>query len=1193
MINVTNDFKTRTKKIKQQNIKLGIVDGEITVKEVHFMTVKQFNALPVWMLRKRQEVIAKELKYSFEGNLFKTIMKQIEITVKNAGELKDKNVNFQYGIYVNNDFEFIDLGDYYIKDVEDDKGKTELIVTGYDKMIHFMKTFKQSELQLTYPCTMLTLVQKMCEVCGVELYSTNFFNADLSVDEDYFTAQELTYRDVLEKVAESTLTTIFIKDNKLYLHKLADNPVEKLDSSYLTGLTVKEKFGPVNALVLGRGDVEDNVEAKDDTSIAQNGRCEIRFDENEFVEYQREQVIDEMFEQIKGIQYYAFEGSDVGVMWLEPCDLIEVENAEESTYKTIYLKANITINTGISSDIEAEVPEATNTEYKVTTKEEKKTLKVERLAKKNEGQIQDLIQETTEQGQKLTKVKQTVDGITQKVSSVETKVEQVEDKADNAQSTADSATQKAETAQDTADNAQTSANNAQSTADGAVSQITTTNQKVSRIEQNVRGITQSVSEVEEKVTKVESTANTAQTTANTANTNAQNAQEAVEEIKNQTIYNVDVMYALSTSSTQAPTSGWQTIAPQWENGKYMWQKTVTTYGDGSKKESNATCITGAKGQDGKDGQDGANGTNGTDGEKGDTGIGVKSLVEQYYLSNSNTTQTGGSWKETQDKWTSGKYIWTRNKITWTDNSITYTTPILATGLNNANSVANTANNTANTANSTANTANNTANEAKNTADATNNNLTTNYYTKTETNSQINQKADSITSSVSKTYSTKTETANAKNEAINSANASTDKKLEDYTVTKQLGTVIEQNWEHIKVAWNQISDYIQMMIMDGTASLAILDQSGNIMMSLDKEGQNFYKSGQTTPFGEMGIKKVNNQNYISFSVLGKYGQTIQDGMAWGITIKDDNKFLPILYIKDFAVGNQGSETGSGKLVLNSCDIVLDNMGAGIEANNVKIHGDAMPGIFFTDIDTGKNLMSVTPDIGNVKYATISLLDSISFFKNQAGSNSLKIGNNSGSNYCLFSDDGSAIVKEIFVSSDGSSTNASGQFNFSSLPEYIGDPLVYGVGHKYHLEWAANKLFFYVDVTNVGTLSDKRLKTEIKDIDEDFINAIEEVEMKQFKVANRNGLISFGILAQDLMEIFEKYNKNPFDYEIVYETKYRTDDDTVYYAIDYTQFLVLKQKATDVKLKKLEEENKEKDKLLQDLIARVEKLEGGNK
>ena len=62
MINVSNDFKTRTKKIKQQNIKLGIIDGELTVKEVHFMPVKQFNALPVWMLRARKKVIAKELQ---------------------------------------------------------------------------------------------------------------------------------------------------------------------------------------------------------------------------------------------------------------------------------------------------------------------------------------------------------------------------------------------------------------------------------------------------------------------------------------------------------------------------------------------------------------------------------------------------------------------------------------------------------------------------------------------------------------------------------------------------------------------------------------------------------------------------------------------------------------------------------------------------------------------------------------------------------------------------------------------------------------------------------------------------------------------------------------------------------------------------------------------------------------------------
>ena len=1136
MITVSNDLKTRTKKIKQQNIKLGIVDGELMVKEVHFMTVKQFNALPVWMLRKRQEVIAKELKYSFEGNLFKTIMKQIEITVKNAGELKDKNVNFQYGIYVNNDFEYIDLGDYYIKDIEDDKGKTELTVTGYDKMINFMKTFKQSELKLTYPCTMVALIQKMCEVCGTELYSTNFFNADLQVDEDYFTEQELTYRDVLEKIAESTLTTIFIKDNKLYLHKLANSPVQELDSSYLTGLTVKEKFGPVNALVLGRGDVEDNIEAKDDISISQNGRCEIRFDENEFVEYKREQVIDEMFEQIKGLEYYAFEGSDVGVMWLEPCDLIKVKDNEESTYKTIYLKANITINTGISSDIEADIPEETNTEYKVTTKEEKKTLKVERLAKKNEGQIQDLIQETTEQGQKITEVEQTVDGITQTVSSVETKVEQVENKADNAQTTADTANQNAQ--------------NAQQTANNATNQITTTNQKVSQIEQTVNNITQSVTEVEEKIETVEETANTANSTANQAKSTAETANNTANTAKNtaDTVSdNLEANYFTKTetsseieqkanSITQEVTETVENIqiggtnlikdSAPYELNNEIWQKTSSKVSLNIIDETSAPSLKAFN--------------------IGATGTITDNLTGIYSIPTCNVLQKDkeycySMWLKASENCTItvGYPRGGRTNLNVTTNWTRHTFKFKAT-------------------------------------EPTASSHGFGIYLPQNANTSFKLYAHSI----------KLEEGNK----ITAWSPAPEDDVKGY----ELGTRIEQNVDAVKLAWNQISEYIQMMILNGNASLAILDSSNNVIMALDKEGQNFYKNGETEPFGEMGIKTVDNQNYISFSVLGEYGQSLQDGMAWGITLKNDNKFIPSLYIKDFQIGDQGSETGTGKLVLSSCDIVLDAMGGGIEADGIKIHGDGLPGLWFDDVDSGKTLLCIKPDMGSISYATISILDTISFYKNQAGSNSFRIGNDN-SKYCLMTDDGSFHANSIYMTgnNDGNTINLSGQVTFGNLPTYQGDKLVYGKSpHSYFMEWH-DRLDFWVDTTNVGTLSDKRLKTEIKDIDEDFIKAIEEIEMKQFKVANRNGLISFGILAQDLIEIFKRYNKNPFDYEIVYETRYRTDDDTIYYAIDYTQFLILKQKAMDMKLKKLEEENKAKDKLLQELISRIEKIEGGNK
>ena len=85
---------------------------------------------------------------------------------------------------------------------------------------------------------------------------------------------------------------------------------------------------------------------------------------------------------------------------------------------------------------------------------------------------------------------------------------------------------------------------------------------------------------------------------------------------------------------------------------------------------------------------GADGRDGADGAKGDPGIGVKAVVEQYYLSTSSTAQSGGSWSANQPKWSEGKYIWTRSQVTWTNNTVTTTTPILAKAINGANETAN-------------------------------------------------------------------------------------------------------------------------------------------------------------------------------------------------------------------------------------------------------------------------------------------------------------------------------------------------------------------------------------------------------------------------------------------------------------------------------------------------------------------------
>ena len=193
------------------------------------------------------------------------------------------------------------------------------------------------------------------------------------------------------------------------------------------------------------------------------------------------------------------------------------------------------------------------------------------------------------------------------------------------------------------------------------------------------------------------------------------------------VQSVDVLYYLSSSSTSLSGGSWSTNSPTWVDGKYIWSKTKVVYTDGSSIETNPACITGGKGSTGDDGRgilsiveeyylstssnslvggswsttppawengkyiwtrsvitytDSTSTTTSpicSTGSTGETGIGVKSVAEQYYLSTSYSTPTGGSWQTSVPAWQDGKYIWTRVVITYTNNTYTETDPVCVTG----------------------------------------------------------------------------------------------------------------------------------------------------------------------------------------------------------------------------------------------------------------------------------------------------------------------------------------------------------------------------------------------------------------------------------------------------------------------------------------------------------------------------------
>lgn len=63
------------------------------------------------------------------------------------------------------------------------------------------------------------------------------------------------------------------------------------------------------------------------------------------------------------------------------------------------------------------------------------------------------------------------------------------------------------------------------------------------------------------------------------------------------------------------------------------------------------------------------------GDTGAVGTGIDSVTKEFYLSDSKTTQSGGSWQTKMPEWSYGKYLWTREKIVYKNpTSTVYTTP---------------------------------------------------------------------------------------------------------------------------------------------------------------------------------------------------------------------------------------------------------------------------------------------------------------------------------------------------------------------------------------------------------------------------------------------------------------------------------------------------------------------------------------
>lgn len=127
------------------------------------------------------------------------------------------------------------------------------------------------------------------------------------------------------------------------------------------------------------------------------------------------------------------------------------------------------------------------------------------------------------------------------------------------------------------------------------------------------------------------------------------------------------------------------------------------------------------------------------------------------------------------------------------------------------------------------------------------------------------------------------------------------------------------------------------------------------------------------------------------------------------------------------------------------------------------------------------------------------------------------------------------------------------------------------HTYHCDWDGSALSFQVDDTWVWSSSDKRLKKNIVAINQDYIDAVGSVNLFQYNL-NRQGYsdkpLYFGAMAQDIIENLKDKGHVDENLNMIFKNKATSDDDTLYYGMNYEQFLILRLAGDEQKIDKMQ-------------------------
>ena len=321
-----------------------------------------------------------------DTTFLKSVCNGVKIDSKVDIPINNK-INVKIGCLVNNNFEYIDFGNYIITKSIYQANTESYLLEAYDSMVKTNVSYDDNPLGFQFPMTIRDLISRICNKFEIRYKLTDNGSLDKVIEKDLWKDLGLNYRDILDDISATTGNLMI----NIFGTMINKNPNSANTNESITDEELSTNFVDIGKTVIfNRLKITDNNltilnEYVNQESITTNGEFAFQINDNLLLSAYPETLGIYAWNMLNNLQYTVCDISTIGILIFEALDKFNIVHNNE-TYVTILLQDDVQLKEGLKERIISDNISTTDS-YKVVNKYNNKLNKASISINKANGEI--------------------------------------------------------------------------------------------------------------------------------------------------------------------------------------------------------------------------------------------------------------------------------------------------------------------------------------------------------------------------------------------------------------------------------------------------------------------------------------------------------------------------------------------------------------------------------------------------------------------------------------------------------------------------------------------------------------------------------------------------------------------------------------------------------------------------------------